>query len=354
MIIISTFRVLNQHDIKSVLEMKSVMNLVEDAYVFKAKKSASLFPMVFHEFHPGVADMDIKSGKITEADIFGLKLVSWFGENPSKGIPAVIGTILVLDITTGTPLGILSGEYITLMRTGAAAGIGAKYLAREESEELLIVGSGHVAPYAILSTLLAMDNIKRVTIYNDNSFDRAQTFSDSIKNKLFELISPYQESDASYYYELLKKIEISFVATDDIKLATQQADIIITATPSRKPLIQDIWVQPGTHISCLGSDMKGKQEIDEELFTHARIFVDDIDQSFDVGESEIPYLKGKFTKQDVIAEIGEVILGNGKGRLSDSDITIYDSTGISLQDLITANHILKIAKEKNVGQLADL
>jgi len=348
------FRILNQEQIQDLLDMRTTIGLVEKAYKLKAEEDASLFPMVFHEFEPGKADMDIKSGELTGANIFGLKLVSWFGDNPSKSLPAVVGTVLVLDSRTGAPLGIMSGEHITMMRTGAAGSIGAKYLARKDSENLLLVGSGHLGAFQIIATLMNMENIKKVTVYNALSFDQANEFCKSIKDKLLGLLAPYKSQDKEFYDQMLKRIDIVFEPTQDIQQATEQADIIITATPSRAPMIKKEWVKPGTHISCVGADMEGKQEIDEHLFASTRVFVDDIGQAISVGETEIPYKKGIITEDQIKAEIGSVILNRENGRVSNEDITIFDSTGISLQDLITANYLLEKAAEKEVGLLTTL
>lgn len=347
------FRILDQQNIKEILDMKRVINIVEQAYTLKDEKKASLFPMVFHEFSHGTADMDIKSGHLAGANIFGLKLVSWFGENPSKNLPAIIGTIMVLDSRTGAPLGIMSGEYITLMRTGAAGGIGAKYLARKDAENLLLVGSGHLGPYQIIATLMSMKNVKKVTVYNAHSFERAKVFCNSIKDKLEKLLAPYKK-DAIFYNTMLERINIPFIATSNIQASTEEADIIITATPSRKPIIKKDWVKPGTHITCIGADMEGKQEIDEQLFSGTRVFVDDVIQAINVGETEIPYKKEIISENDIISEIGSVILGKTSGRLSNEEITIFDSTGIALQDLLTAHYILEQAHDKKMGIIANL
>jgi ornithine cyclodeaminase/alanine dehydrogenase len=240
------------------------------------------------------------------------------------------------------------------MRTGAAGSIGAKYLARKDSENLLLVGSGHLGAFQIIATLMNMENIKKVTVYNALSFDQANEFCKSIKDKLLGLLAPYKSQDKEFYDQMLKRIDIVFEPTQDIQQATEQADIIITATPSRAPMIKKEWVKPGTHISCVGADMEGKQEIDEHLFASTRVFVDDIGQAISVGETEIPYKKGIITEDQIKAEIGSVILNRENGRVSNEDITIFDSAGISLQDLITANYLLEKAAEKEVGLLTTL
>jgi ornithine cyclodeaminase/alanine dehydrogenase len=346
------FRVLNQEAVQENLDMKSCLDIVERAYRLKDENEATLFPMVFHEFEPGIADMDIKSGHLAGANIFGLKLVSWFGENPSKNLPAIIGTVMVLDSRTGRPLGIMSGEAITLMRTGAAAGVGAKYFARKDSKVLLSVGSGHLGAYQLLATLMTLEKIEKVWIYNPRSTERAETFCQSVKQKCMQLLQPYQ-TDGAYYEDMVRRISIPFEVVYDIEQATVEADVINTATPSKQPLLKKEWIREGTHITCLGADMGGKQEIDEHIFANAKLFVDDITQAVNVGEIEIPVKKG-IVEADQLTEIGSVIRGLEHGRTSPKDVTIFDSTGIALQDLLTAESILREAEKNKSGIVADI
>lgn len=139
---------------------------------------------------------------------------------------------------------------------------------------------------------------------------------------------------------------------EDIEKAVRTSNMIITATLSRRPLIKAEWVQKGTHINCVGADLKGKQEIDENIFAVAIVFTDDIAQSFDVGECEVPFNKGVITEH--CGEIGEVINGTKVGRTSEDDITVFDSTGIALQDLASAAQILKAAEKNNIGVFVEL
>jgi len=334
--------ILNEETIKDLLDLKSVIKVVEQAYILKNSDQADLFPIVTHIFEPGKADMDIKSGHLKgKVNVFGLKLVSWFGDNPAKGLPAVIGTIMVFDAKTGVPLGILSAEHLTGMRTGSAGAIGAQYLARNNSENLLMVGSGHQAFFQVAAVLTVLNHIKKVTVYDPLNYQLAVDFCHKIRTKL----------NAA---RLAKRSAIPFVATDNIEGSSGEADIIVTATPSYQPLIRKEWIKKGTHLTCIGADMEGKQEIDEHIFSVARVFVDDLEQASHVGETEIPLKKGIIRKEDIAAEIGEVILGTKPGRLSDDEITIFDSTGIAHQDLLTAAHALKVAREKGLGTIVEL
>jgi len=342
-------KVLNHEIIEQILDMKQVIEAIEKVYTLKAEQRAEVFPMVFHEFERGVADMDIKSGHLKDANIFGLKLVSWYGENPKKDLPALIGTTLVFDSNTGQPIGLLNAEHITGMRTGAAAAIGAKVFARKESETLMMVGTGHISSFAIAATLIAMDNIKTVKIYDPMNIENAKKLVGAIKDKLQNNFLSKYEKGSDLYASIEKKFDVVFEVVEDIAKATGESDVILTATPSRKPMILREWVKEGTHFSCIGADMDGKQEIHEDIFAAGRVFVDDVEQAVNVGETEIPVKSGAITEEDILAEIGDVMIGRAEGRLSDKDITVYDTTGIALQDLLTSKLVLDIAAEKGLG-----
>lgn len=334
-------RVLNQENIKKVLDMGSVIDAVERVYVLKHQKKADVFPMVFHEFERGVADMDIKSGYLKEADIFGLKLVSWFGENGKKNLPALIGTTLVFDGKTGLPVGLLSAEHVTGMRTGAAGAIGAKYLARKNSESLLMVGTGHQALFQIGAVLTALPGIRKVMVHSPRTEGKAEKFCEGVEDNLRSMFPGIS-------------FQTTFEAANDLKVAVGVSDIIITATPSRKAMILREWVKPGTHISCIGADMEGKQEIDEKIYEIARVFVDDFKQAVAVGETETAVAKGIVSIEEPLPEIGAVIAGEIEGRQSDEDITIFDSTGIALQDLMVSKLALDKAESLGIGDTIDL
>lgn len=333
-------KVLNQEVLENVLEMPMVIEAIEKVYTLKAENKTTLFPMVFHEFDPGVADMDIKSGHLKGADIFGLKLVSWYGENKDKGLPLLIGTTMIFDSNTGVPLAILNADHITGMRTGAAGAIGAKYLARKNSRTLLMVGTGHIAQFEIAATLHAVESIDKVLICDPMSNERSLEYSNAIKNKLEK------------NFNITKSIR--FEAVTNLEEAVHSSDVIITATPSRQAMIKKDWVQPGTHISCVGADMEGKQEIDEKLFGCSIVVVDDINQAINVGETETAFKAGIITKENIHSEMGEIILGTKVGRTSDEDITIFDTTGIALQDLMTSKIALELAEKKQLGITIDL
>lgn len=334
----SEIRIISAAEVEQLFTVKMALEAVEKAYTAKEGGSGSVWPMVFHDFETGVADLDIKSGDLD--GVFGLKLVSWFGENPSRGLPELYGTLLLCARESGAPLALMNAGGITGLRTGAAAAVGAKYLARPDSKRLLMVGCGAQSPYLVAATLCAMPGIESVVLANPHSPSKAVKKLPAMREKVTALLAG---SGAERSFE--------FTATDSLEAAVREADIILTATPAREPMIKADWVQPGTHLSCIGADISGKQEIDSAVFAAARAFGDDMAQCFAVGECEIPHRDGILTE---LTEIGAVMLGKALGRLTSGDVTVFDSTGIALQDLASAAVILERAAAIGVGTVVTL
>lgn len=328
--------VLDQETVESLLTIPMAVSAVEQAYTEKAKGGASLWPMVFHEFDPGHADLDIKSGNLNGLDCYGLKVVSWFGANPAKSLPALYGTSLLFDLATGAPKALLNAGPITDFRTGAAGAIGAKYLARPDAKTLLMAGTGALAPYLIAAALYLLPRLETVYVTNPHHPENSASACARIAPAVEKLLSPCGGCHAV------------IAAAPDLKTAAAQSDVILTATPARAPFLRAEWVRPGTHISCVGADMAGKQEIDAALFRAAKVFGDDVSQCLSVGECELPYKTGGLSAAP--CEIGEVITGAKPGRTSDSDITIFDSTGIALQDIAASSALLRAAQATGKGQ----
>ena len=334
----SEIRIISAAEVERLFTVKMALEAVEKAYTAKEGGSGSVWPMVFHDFETGVADLDIKSGDLD--GVFGLKLVSWFGENPSRGLPELYGTLLLCARESGAPLALMNAGGITGLRTGAAAAVGAKYLARPDSKRLLMVGCGAQSPYLVAATLCAMPGIESVVLANPHNPSKAVKKLPAMREKVTALLAG---SGAERSFE--------FTATDSLEAAVREADIILTATPAREPMIKADWVQPGTHLSCIGADISGKQEIDSAVFAAARAFGDDRAQCFAVGECEIPHRDGILTE---LTEIGAVMLGKAPGRLTSDDVTVFDSTGIALQDLASAAVILERAEAIGVGTVVTL
>ncbi|MBM7600984.1 ornithine cyclodeaminase/alanine dehydrogenase [Virgibacillus halotolerans] len=334
------FRVLSNEVVKQVLKMNQVIDLVETVYKSKSECKTETWPTIFYDFEPGKADMDIKSGYLKSEKLFGHKTVTWFSENEEKGIPTLMGTISVFNAETGKPLGVTDASFITGIRTGASGAIGAKYLARKNSRHLLVIGIGNQAIFQIAATLTALPDLKRVRIWARNE-NKLKSFFGSISQRLLAEFG-------------IDTKAIVFEEVEHLEDAVKNSDIIITATSSKVPLLKHEWVQRGTHISCIGADMVGKQEIESEVMSKAIVFVDDKEHCIQVGEIELPLKQGVITESNIAGEIGDVLLGKVKGRSSDEQITVFDSTGMALLDIYTANIALKAAVEKDLGTKSEI
>ncbi len=346
-----SIRVLSDSNLQSLLDLQQVIACVEAAYVEKSRKQARLFGMVTEEIHKGRAEMDIKSGVIQSERVFGLKLVSWFSENAQKGLPNITGMMMLFDLATGLPKAMLNANYLTAMRTGAAGALGIKHLANKESTVLLLIGTGGQAVFQIAATLSAVPRIDRVLILDPLDYCHAVEFQQKIKCELRKIPNDFQDLGNSKWFQRIESTV--FEAVDSAKVALKDAQVVITVTPSRKPLIYRSWVLPGTHFSCVGADMEGKQEIESRIFSTARVFVDDVTQATACGETQHAFREGLVT-QDHLIEMGDLILNGALGRQSAEDITIFDTTGIALQDLMVASHAVNKAEMVNIGTLVEL
>lgn len=346
-----TIRILNNDEVRSLLDLKTTIRCVENAYILKSKNEARLFNMISEEIIKDRAEMDIKSGSLDSNNVFGLKLVSWFGDNADQNLPTITGLTMLFDLTNGFPKGLINASYLTSMRTGAAGALGIKYLAKADTDTLAIVGTGSMAIFQIAASLSLIEDIKKVYIYNPRNYEKTLAFQAKIKGELAKIINDLNDEDNKLWLSRIATVD--FIAADNPEKMMEKSQAVITVTPSKKPIIKENWVKAGTHFSCMGADVIGKQEIEEEIFKNALVYADDYKQATTVGESQTAFNSNLIHPNDIV-EIGKVIMDKSKGRKSSKDVTIFDSTGISLQDLAVSNELLLKAEKLNIGTLVEI
>ncbi len=334
-----TIRILNADEVAHLVSIPLALEAVEAAYLQKHAGEASVWPLLFHEFVDGVRDMDLKSGNLDGDGIWGLKAISCYYDNPDRGLPVYHGTSLVFDYATGAPKAVLNAMPITRFRTGAAGAVGAKWLARKDAEVLVVCGDGGLCPFLVAANLLALPQLTRVIVTNPLHGETKPARLVEVQETVVELLAG---TDA----------RVPQIETAELEEAVRQADVIMTATPSYEPYIQAAWVRPGTHVSCVGADKSGKQEVESALLAGARVLADDVHQCLTVGECELPHKQGVL--DGALDELGAVIAGDVLGRTSDEQITVFDSTGLSLQDLATIARLIDRAEAEGVGITAQL
>lgn len=335
--------ILSASDIEKVFTIADALKAVEDAYRQKAEGAGVAWPMVYAAFDPGVADMDIRSGELAASGLFGLKLTAWFSGNPAQGLPEIYGTTLICDNGTGAPLALLNASAITGLRTGAAGALGIKWLARKDAKNLLVAGAGHQSTYQVAAALAACPGINHVEVWDPRKAEAPEARVALMREEVAALLAA---AGIERSYEL--------VAVANGEEAAGRADAIITITPATIPIIKRSWVRPGTHISCVGADMEGKQELESALDAAACLFVDDRAQSVASGELEVAVKEGAISADDIVAELGEVIAGKVVGRTNDDQITVFDTSGIAVQDLASSKVAYERAVEAGLGVSVEL
>ena len=334
--------VLSAQDISQVFTISDALRAVEEAYVQKAQGTAAAWPMVYAAFEPGEADMDIRSGDLAAAGLFGLKLTAWFSCNPERHLPEIYGTTLLASDRTGEPLALLNAAAITGLRTGAAGALGIRALARQDSTTLSLVGMGHQCPYQVAAALAAMPQLTQVLLSDPRAETPRISRAEEIQSEVKDLLGKAG---------IQRDFTVEAVSVEE---AVRRADAIVCVTPATSPVLKAEWVRPGTHISAVGADMECKQELPNELVAQARLFADDRAQSVASGEFEVPVKQGAITPDAIVAELGEVLAGDVCGRTSDQDITIFDTSGIAIQDLAASKVAYDRAVEANGGTWVEL
>jgi alanine dehydrogenase len=260
--------------------------------------------------YPG--EWEVMPSYIEEPEAAACKWVSIREDNARFDLPTVFSILIYTHPESGFPLAICDGSHHTMMRTGSSAAVSAKWLARKDSRVLAIVGAGTVGRGA-LATCNEVFPWEEVRVWS-----RSQATLDAF----------VEEEQPKYPAFALE-------ASADLEQVVRGADVIVTGTHARGALVEADSVSPGAHIAALGADLEGEQELDPRILQSARVFVDDIRQCRTDGEINVALREGLISEDDVAGEIGKVIAGELEGRQSDEQITVFDSTGIALQDSAT-------------------
>ncbi len=319
--------ILSRTDMMGLLTPAEYNDCVEQAYRMHGEGRYHMDPKahIVLDKYPG--EWEAMPSYIEEPEAAACKWVSIREANREKfGLPTVFSILIYTHPETGFPLAICDGSFHTVMRTGSSAAVSAKWMARPDSKRLAIVGAGHMAE-GVLATCAQVFAWEDVRVWS-----RSQATLDAF----------VAEQQPKY-----RRFEIR--ASTDLEEVVRGADVVVTVTPAREPLVADEWIAEGTHIAAVGADKEGDQELDPKILQRARIFVDDIRQCRTDGEINVPLAQGLITEEDIVGEIGEVVTGRKPGRTSDADITLFDSTGIALQDSATVPFEYERAVAAGVG-----
>jgi len=260
-------------------------------------------------------------------DAAGVKWVNVHTNNHEEyGLPTVLGTMIYSDPKTAFPLAIMDGRELTMLRTGAAAAVATDHLAIEDASSLGIIGAG-VQSYTQLEAIAAIRPIEEVVI-SDVDAERAAEFIEQFDDR-FEIRAGSVTEAAA-------------------------CDVLSTVTPVESPIVERSDVGEHTHINAIGADAAGKHELADEILLDATLVIDDYEQTTHSGEINVPYSQGVLTDEDIYSSIGEIVVGDKKGRTVEDGISVFDSTGLAIQDVAAAHVVYTAAFESDSGTAFDL
>jgi ornithine cyclodeaminase/alanine dehydrogenase-like protein (mu-crystallin family) len=315
-----------EREIAELVSASECFKAVEQVFASMAQKSAYNFPVIREAIGHADALYGFKSGFDGQSLALGLKSGGFWPHNLKKGLTNHQSTVFLFEADTGRCRAIVGGNLLTALRTAAASAVSIKYLARPDSKVLGMVGAGHQSTFQ-LHAALAQHPFEKVVGWNLHP----------------EALDRLAKAAAEH--------RVPFEAVDLDRLGAE-ADVIITITSSFQPILKAAQIRPGTHLACMGTDTKGKQEVEAELLTAATVFTDEIAQSITIGEAQHAVQKG-FLAPEHITELGAVIIGAHPGRSNAKQITLFDGTGVGLQDLAVASAAVDLAVKKGVAVEVD-
>ncbi len=311
--------ILDAETVKELLNMRMVIDAVEDVFRERGKGNVNMPSKVYVELPEYNGDFRAMPAAFNESA--GVKWVNVHPDNEKKHhLPTVLATIIYSDPHNGYPLAVMDGTNITDYRTGAAAAVATRYLARNDSSTLGLIGCGAQARTQLMAIREIVDLDK--VLVHDISKEHEERFKKEFSGHNIES-APIEE--------VLK------------------SDIVSTTTPVRSPMVKRKWVQDGTHINAIGADAQGKQELESGILLDAKVVIDDVEQATHSGEVNVSISTGVMKPEHIHATIGEIAAGIKPGRENDREITVFDTTGLGLQDIATARVLYEMAREKGLG-----
>ncbi|MCQ0093441.1 iminosuccinate reductase BhcD [Roseovarius sp. M141] len=314
-------------EIADLVTREQSFDAVEKVFASMSAKSAYNFPVIREAIGHADALYGFKSGFDRAALNLGLKSGGYWPGNADKGLTNHQSTIFLFDAETGKCRAVVGGNLLTALRTAAAAAVSVAHLARKDAKVLGIVGAGHQAKFQ-LQAVAEQRDFERVVAWN-RSPEKLATLEQTAK-------------DLGLPFESVSLEELG-----------AQSDVIVTITSSYAAILNGTHIKPGTHIACMGTDTKGKREVDmNNILGRATLFTDEIEQSVTLGEFQHAIIDMTIKKEH-INEIGAVINGDHPGRTSEDEITLFDGTGVGLQDLAVASAVVDEAVKRGIAVQVD-
>ena len=309
-----------EKEIAALMGPEDAFVAVKQVFAAMARADAYNFPVIREALGEG-RQYGFKSGLDRAGSVLGVKAGGYFPGNVERNIPNHQSNVYLFDPDSGRPTAMVGGNLLTALRTAAAQAISVDRLARIDAKVLGMVGAGHQAAFQLRAAARVRE------------FDKVIAWN-------------YHPDMLPKLGEVAAELGLPFEAVELDRMI--EADVIVTITSSPAASLMSAHVSAGTHLACMGTDTIGKQEVEPALLARAKVFTDEVAQSITLGEAQHAIASGQINEAD-ITPIGDVIIGAAKGRSSDSDITLFDGTGVGLQDLAVASAVVDLAKRAGVA-----
>ena len=306
---------ISEQDILDNISMSESISIVEEAFKHFQDGSSKMPSKVYLDLPEFEGDFRAMPAYEHSQEFAGVKWVNVHAKNSEIGLPTVMGTILLNNPKTAEPLAVVEATALTALRTGAASGVATKYCAKESAKTLALIGAGIQAYYQAEAIVLVRD-IKVINIYD-------------VKEKNTAILI---EKLREFY-----KGEINNCKS--VETCVKNADVVITTTPSTKPILKKSWLNKAVHINAIGADARGKRECDDAIITSAQLVIDDITQATHSGEINVPISNKLIDEKNILATLGDII--TNKSSVDRDNITLFDSTGLAIQDIALAGYVYK-------------
>jgi ornithine cyclodeaminase len=322
--------ILREGDVRALLDPATCLDAVERSFTAYSTGQAQLPSVIALDVAENRGEIHMKAGHLRHGPYYAIKIISGFWDNPQLGLPALNGMVVVFDARTGAPAGfLLDNGFITDLRTGAAGAVAAKHLARRNVETVAIIGTGGQARRQ-LEMLSLVRKFSEVRVWGRDAA-KARNCVDDL-GKIAGLPTCH------------------FAVSESAQQAVKGADLVITVTSTREPLVRAEWLKPGVTIIAVGSDGPDKQELDVGVLARAdKIVADSLPQCLRLGETHHAVEAGVITKETVL-ELGEITAGLKPGRIFDDEIIVCDLTGVGVQDVAAATVVMERAKAAGRGE----
>ena len=315
-------------DVAQLFTMEDAIDVVEEAFLQLSLGGASMVPRIATDppQEPGHSYLRwLMPGTLHQQGIMGIRLL--IASTPGTQPPRRARFVMVLfDSTTGALLGLMENDQMGRIRTGAVTAVGVKHLARKNCTRLALFGSSKYAATQAVG-VCAVSPIEQIKIYSPTPEHR-QDFATSVEGL----------------------VDAEVMAVDSGEEALADADIVVTVTNARNPIFPSDQIQPGMHLSVVGSSIPDMREVDEATLLKSKVVVEFMDQALkEAGDLVIPIARGTYKKEDIYAEMADVVAGKVPGRESDEEITLFKFNGIAIEDIACAGKVYQLAKERGIG-----